>query len=219
MAFDSEEYLKTWRETGRFPKIHDEIADLVAQTYTTKPDEAILDFCGSIGILGQRIQDENKLRVVGAEWLQKSIDSGVAGGVTVRTKQIRVLPTDDSLAEFAAYISEENVSGIAARRCLSDVFGGTTEEKPWDEPDYDFATQWCAAVVDAGVREMWVQGRAWSPLATHPLPHTNSEIACLGTHFTVDERTKNCAYLKARPEPITLTHEQRRAIHDGVIQP
>lgn len=218
MAFDSVDYLRTWKETGRWPDIHAELTDLVAQTYQLDPKkDAVLDLCASVGIMGQQLQDRLKLRVVAVEWLQASIDRGREWGIDVPTMQVRV--DRDTLGDFLTFLQVNDVRGIVARRCLSDVFGGTTEEGPLPEPDWEFAGQWCEGVISVGVTEVWLQGRAYSVNATHPLPHTNSEVACLATHFTVAERSKNCAYLTARPSPIVITAEQRQAVFDGYLEP
>lgn len=215
MAFDSEDYLADWRDRGKWPDIHDEITELVAQTYQGR---SVLDFCASTGILGQRLQDQLRLKVCATEWLAESIERGRSFGINVPTQHLRLLPGDGTLEHFVAWLREHEVTGIVARRCLSDVFGGPGGN-PWPAIDYGWAREWCAAVVEAGVRELWHQGRAFSKRSVHPIPNTAAELSCLATHFTVAETTKNCAYVVARPAAVEVTDAQRQAIFNGTLQP
>lgn len=159
--YDSDEYLKAFKERREYPQIHE---DLWSHIYLRGVSGNCLDICASIGLLGQHVADVFPVKVVAVEALQVSIDSGAAAGVTVPTTQMYVTP--ETLDQFIQIVEENEVRTLLARRALSEVFPAK------DDP---FAYEFCRRIHDAGVNYVYIQGRAVSTRSTHPMKSVEEE--------------------------------------------
>lgn len=187
--YNDESYLQNWQNKDVFPRIHDDIFTLFMQTFES---ESVLDLCCAIGILGTRIHEKAGIDVCGVELLEKNILRAKKWGVPIEILQLSIEPS--TLPTFTDWIKVNNVTGIVARRCISELFGNTPDGKV----DWEWTKLWTNAVADAGVEEIWIEGRADQGRSVHPIPDTKTEIQCLSERYDVDERFKNCAYLKVR---------------------
>lgn len=196
-VFDSEKLLTEWRDQGKWPSIHDEFIGLVH--HTAAADASIMDVCCSTGILPQRVQDQCGRRACGVEWLQSAIDTGRSFGVNVPILCSNI--NRDSLDVLAAWMADNGVSAVSARRCLSEL--AVPPSRPNGPPstntiDFEFSELLFTMFRDAGVTDLWLQGRAFSTRSTHPVPDTDSEVAWVEASgaFRVHRRTRNCAWLR-----------------------
>lgn len=189
IRYNDESHLKNWKEEGSFPKIHDDIFTLFMQTFES---DSVLDLCCAIGILGTRIHEKAGVDVCGVELLEKNIDRARTWGVPVEIKQLSIERA--TLPTFVAWLKHNEVTGIVARRCLSELFGNTPDEKV----DWEWTKIWTGAAADAGVKEIWIEGRADQGRSVHPIPDTATEIKCLSSRYDVRETYKNTAYLKVK---------------------
>lgn len=190
MRFSDEEYLRDWKDNGIFPKIHNNIFNLVASTCES---ETVLDLCACTGLIGQRLQDKLGLKVVAIEGDPAWVERGAKWGTNIPTLNIWVLP--DTLPKVLDWITKNQVTGIVARRCISELFGNDSKGKHLATPNWLWAAEFTEAIVDAGVRELWLEGRADQGRSTHCIPDTETEIKCFSSHFKPYEWYGKCAYL------------------------
>lgn len=193
MRFSDEEYLRAWRDEKVWPKIHNNIYNLVASTCEAT---SVLDLCACTGLLGQRLQDTMGLNVVAIEGDAAWIDRGNKWGTNIPTLHTWVYP--ETMPAIITFIQKHEVTGIVARRCLSELFGNDRKHNMLSEPNWEWATEFSRIISDAGVTEFWVEGRAEQGRSVHPIPNTTMEAACLESHFEVRETYNKCAYLTLR---------------------
>lgn len=193
MRFSDEEYLRAWKEEGVYPKIHDKIYQLFA---TTCESDSVLDLCACTGLLGQRIQDKMGLNVVAVEGDPAWIERGKRWGTNIPTLEVWVLP--NTLKTFTDWIRSNEVTGIVARRCISELFGNDAKGRPLKAPDFVWSKVFTDAILDAGIKEIWLEGRADQGRSVHPVPDTETEAKCFFSGFKLDETYKTCAYLTAK---------------------
>lgn len=183
MRYDTQDRLEEWKARGTFPKIHDALFALVVEEAR---GASFCDLCCSIGLLGQRILEKVPgSRVVGVEMDTDALLRGTAAGIRVPRHQLKVTP--ETVERFAAILRENGVTVLVARRCLSELFAADQRGEWFTE-----------AVLAAGVREFFIQGRQVVPNATHPVPDVRAEIACLGQGLKVRILRGECAYLVPR---------------------
>lgn len=187
IRYNDESHLQKWTDLGTFPRIHDDIFTLFMQTFEA---DSVLDLCCAIGILGTRIHEKAGISVCGVELLEKNITRAKKWGIPIPILELSIEPA--TLDEFTRWIRDNEVTGIVARRCISELFGNT----PDNRVDWEWANLWTNAVADAGVKEIWIEGRADQGRSVHPIPDTATEIKCLASRFTPSETYKNSAYLR-----------------------
>lgn len=191
MRFSDEEYLTDWRDKGVFPKIHQDIFTLFSTTFES---DSVLDLCCCTGLLGQHIKEAYGITVVGAEGDPKWIERGRQFGVNIPTLEVFIKRS--TLKAFVDWIKSHEVTGIIARRCISELFGNKEDGYTMlTEPDWQFAKQFTEAIVGAGVKELWLEGRADQGRSVHPIPDTETEIRCFTPLFTLQDTYRKCAYL------------------------
>lgn len=193
MRFSDEEYLRAWKEDGVWPKIHSTIYTLFSSTYEGR---SFLDLCCCTGLIGQHIQDVNKAKVVAVEGDPAWIQRGKKWGIDVPVFELWVLP--HTLRSFISFIEQNEVTGIVARRCISEIFGNDEKGRHLKTPNWDWAATFTSAILEAGVNEIWIEGRADQGRSTHCIPDTETEAKCFSTGFKVTDRYKTAAYLTPR---------------------
>jgi hypothetical protein len=118
MRFHDESYLKDWSENGRFPAIHDDIFQLFAQTHES---ESVIDLCCCTGLLGQRVHEVLGVKVCGLEGNRRWIERGCKWGIQYPIIELMVkAPT---LPQLSDWLKKNDVTGLLARRCVSELFG------------------------------------------------------------------------------------------------
>lgn len=169
LRFDSEERLELWQRTGRFPDIHD---DLFTTIEVEAEGDSFLDLCCSTGLLGQRLLSAGR-KAVGVEMDERTIALGKRYGVQLEVTQLAV--TVDTFDVLGDVLKRNGVNVLVARRCLSEIFFRPVEREQCGR----FADMLC----DAGVKEVFLQGRQYTPKASHPVPSIKHEVALLDTRF------------------------------------
>lgn len=181
-------HLKRWSTGGGHPRIHDDIYNLIMQTIEA---EALIDMCCAIGLLGTHVQESLGATVIGVEADKTNRERAATYGVPI--PMVPLFIDRSTIGTFADLIREHSVTGILARRCISELFGNTPDKKV----DWEWTKIFSGAIADAGVTEIWIEGRADQGRSVHPVPDTATEVACLESRFEVAERYRNCAYLRA----------------------
>jgi hypothetical protein len=189
IRYNDESYLAAWRDEGKFPRIHDNIFTLFMQTFEA---DSVIDMCCATGLLGTRISEKTGIDVVGVELLEKNIVRAKKFGVEMEFFQMFI--ERRTLPAFVNLIKERKATGIVARRCISELFGNTPDQTV----DWEWSRIWSAAVAEAGIKEIWIEGRADQGRSVHPVPDTATEIRCLESRYYVDETLKGCAYLRVK---------------------
>lgn len=185
--YDDDSYLEAWQSKREYPKIHKNMYELVTATITSK---TVMDLCCSTGLLGQHVADFGA-NVIGVEALQKSIDKAKSFGIEIPLIQLNI--DNNSIDVLCEIIANNSVTGIIARRCLSELF--VTEDKT--SIDFKWANLFTKKIVEAGIKEIWVEGRAEQGRSVHPIPNTETEIVCLESLFDVVVMRNRCAKLEA----------------------
>jgi len=210
VRFDDTGYLDAWRDDGVYPKIHDELFRLVRRTPPTGP---VLDLCCSTGLLAQRINDELRVPAVGIDSDDRAITGAVAAGVKV---PLLTCTLRGDLAAFKDVLATYEVTGIVARRCFPELFGSRAGL------DREFLGIFKTALAEAGVTQLWLQGRQAHRHATNALPSITHEVMAMVLDHQTDPpqwtgrwrlvaKTTACAYLTttpARPNMTLLTPPQ-----------
>lgn len=182
MRYDSQERLDAWRTLRVWPEIHDDLFHLVLSEARGR---RFLDLCCSTGLLGQRLLDKMPgcERVLGLDADAGALERGRDAGVSVPLYHLPI--TRESLGQLVALVERERITGLVARRCLSEIFAA----------DASWAPEFIDALASGGIREVFIQGRAPTARATHPIPNVDAEISVLGRSVNVLQRTGQCAYL------------------------
>jgi len=171
MRFNSVEYLEAYQR-GRFPRIHKPMFEAVLEQAR---GNRILDVCCSTGLLGEHLSTVG-FDVIGIERDLEAIAAAKDHGVGL---DITPLSIDRSTAaEVYKLIEAAGVTIIVARRCFSELF---REER-------DFGVDFCRGIQAAGVNELFLQGRAPTKRATHPIPNLDAEIEVCGGAFVERRR-------------------------------
>lgn len=190
LRFSDEEYLRAWSEEGLYPKIHNIIYTLFSSTHEA---ESVVDLCCCTGLLGQHIKDVNNVSVVAVEGDEAWIERGKKWGTNVETLNLWVLP--NTLEVFTSFLKEHKVTGITARRCISEIFGNDDKGRHLKEPNWAWAKIFTDAIIGAGVNEIWIEGRANQGRSTHCIPDTPTEAKCFSSGFKITEEYKTATYL------------------------
>jgi hypothetical protein len=183
LRFNSIERLRDWQRRGAFPNIHDNIFN-VARSYMD--GDGVLDMCCSFGLLGQRILEAGSVQeVVGMDADEWAIEQGRSGGISARLFSIQITP--DTLSDVVKIIREYKLSVMVARRCISELFGD----------DLGFGPVFASAIRDAGIREIFLEGRAIVARPTHPIPSVKEEVALFAGCYREVKRIGQCSYMRA----------------------
>lgn len=180
MRFNSIEHLQAWQRTGRFPAIHDAIAAAVNSFGCSL---GYLDLCCSFGLLGQRLIRENGCDVVGVDIDADAIAAGQAAGIKAKLIHMPVKP--DTLKDLVQICQSNTLGGIVARRALPELFGH----------DLAFGETFTNAMADAGIKEIFIEGRVATRNATNPLSSIDKEVALLGSRYKQVRRVGAVSYL------------------------
>lgn len=185
MRFDSPELLQAWRETGRWPAIHDAIAQMALEYLR---GQVLLDLGCAFGLLGARIVAETGLRsAIGVDANKATLAASEAAAVPVTRYCLQIVDRP-SMAELGAIIKRHQVDVIVARRILPELFGH----------DIDLGRAFVDMAADLGVKEMLVQGRVETPDAVNPMRSIEREVFFLNQRYDCVALRGPVAYLTAR---------------------
>lgn len=186
MRFDSVEHVDSWRQTGRYPAIHKPIADFVVGRL--RGPASLVDLCCSHGLLGDQLLTRLPpgTSVVGVESSLSAIGRARDAGLRHRIERLHV--DASTYDELAAVVRRAGATVLIARRCLPEILGAALQTAP------DFAR----ALFDAGIREVFLQGRVVVAHPTNPLFSVDKEVEALSSHYGEAERAGQLSHLRAR---------------------
>lgn len=184
VRFNSPEYLEQWKATGAWPVIHNAMADFAASHMR---GESLLDLGCSYGLLGARIAEEaGGMRCAGIDADEKVIEAAQSAGVVMRFFQMKI--TREKLPDLAEIIHEVEATVIIARRVLPELWG----------EDQLGGAHFAITLAEAGVREIFLEGRVASERATNPLRSIGDEVRLLSERYREVHRSKALSYLVLR---------------------
>ncbi|MGV9668660.1 hypothetical protein [Nocardia niigatensis] len=170
--FDSAEHLYDWQRTGRFPRIHDDIYNLV-RSEVSPTDGELLDLGASTGLLTRRFA-QARFVVNAIEADPASIDAGRAAGTYGPGVPVQLWTlTPAALPDFVEYLVAREIRIVVARRVLPELDNsGVTPELLGE------------ALANAGVNHLFLEGRSPRQDAKHRLRSVSDEIAGLENHWS-----------------------------------
>ena len=168
MRFNSPDLLYAWQRTGQWPRIHNAIADCIIGEVPSGP---ILDLCCSFGLLGERLQRQLHIPAIGVERDEAAVKLGQDAGVQMPVEIMEV--NRDTLADLAQVVRGARVTTLVARRALPELFGH----------DLELGRDFAVAMRDAGVEEVFLEGRRPTPKPTNQLASIHDEVALMGAAF------------------------------------
>lgn len=119
--YDSIEYLREWKESGQYPRIHDQIFH-VARAFLSVGSSNVVDLCASTGLLGRRVINELNIPCLAIEANSQSIQNGYEYGAYDHDYQaIEFNITDDALELLEQTLRRNVTTDILARRCFYEL--------------------------------------------------------------------------------------------------
>lgn len=193
-AFENEQYLIDWKEKGIYPKIHEDMFTLFSTTFEC---DSVLDMCCCTGLLGTHVNEFYGIPVVGLEGNPTWIERGRKHGVSIPILEIWI--SKETLPEILEFIKENKVNGMLARRCMAELFAyDKPNGKILMEPDMEWAKFLTESFVEAGIKEVWMEGgRPHSNTDIHPCPTTATGIKFWEPAYKVSEWHRQCVYMVA----------------------
>jgi len=179
MRFNDEYYLKAWKENNEYPKIHRKLFELIKERVT---GDSFIDVCGCHGLLGQHLLELGSAVMCDAD--TKTIKMGKDYGLTLKQYEIKI--TENTYPEFSQILTTNSVNVLVARRCFSEIFAPIPK---------DHWPTFAQLIKDAGVKEVFLQGRAVSKNHTHPLYSVVQEIEVIDSQYEVQYQEGQHAYL------------------------
>ncbi|WP_067565869.1 hypothetical protein [Nocardia acidivorans] len=169
--FDSAEHLYDWQRTGRFPKIHDDIYNLI-RSEVSPGDGAALDLGSSTGLLARRLKHA-RFVVHAVEADANSIVVGRGAGTYGPGVPVRHwMLTPGQMPEFGEFLAGAGITIVAARRVLPELDDAGVSPELLGE-----------TLANAGVRHLFLEGRAPRQDAKHRLRSVSDEVAGLQKYW------------------------------------
>lgn len=189
MRYNNIERLRLWRNRGQFPAIHDNIYNAIL---TYMEGNAALDLCCGFGLLAQRVKEAGYIAVaVGVDDDEQAIREAEEHAIEVELHHLKI--NTETISEVAKLVKASSIDVMFARRCFPELFGGETA-------GCDLATGivFAQAMCEAGVRELFVEGRVQQPGAKNNLPSVAAEVSMLSESFREVKRIGAVSYLRAK---------------------
>lgn len=184
MRFNAPEHLLHWKETGKFPSIHNDIFQLASHCMNGM---AALDLCCSTGLLAEHISAYFGIPVVGVDSDEAALAKARAVGLSVDLQHMRI--DSFNLEPLEKLVEQHQIETVLARRCLPELFGHTPE-----------AGQAFAQMLHRQqVLEVFVEGRVATKLAVNPLASLAKEVEMFAPYYRVSKTHRNVAFLKRVP--------------------
>ena len=184
MRFASPEHLATWKATGAFPVIHDEIFGIIMAEAL---GQSFCDLGSCYGLLMERLQKAMPgATVVGIEADPKTIEAGKLAGVRGTVLKLAV----DRITMTAAteFMSQHNVTVLVARRVFPEIWG----------EDLDGGREFARLLYNIGVSEIFLQGRLASERTVNSLGSVDREVALVSDCFSPVFIRGQIAYLRRK---------------------
>ena len=195
--FNSKLHLEGFRDGRGYPRIHDNIFNLIAETWT---GGSFVDVCCSTGLLGQRLIDKLGVMCCGVDGDAEAIANGKAYGIQMKVHHLII--NEETLGLFSRILDQHDVNTLVFRRCISELFAtgltlgvGNTVQAGVKE---EFAAQVVDLCVAKGIDEIYLQGRAETASAKHPIPNLKAEIKFFLPQYEVQVDRGQCAYLRRK---------------------
>ncbi|MBH0778806.1 class I SAM-dependent methyltransferase [Nocardia bovistercoris] len=185
--YDSAEHLYDWQRNGTFPRIHDDIYNLV-RSEVSPSDGGVLDLGSSTGLLTRRLAQAG-YTVEGIEADANAIAAGRTAGTYAPGVPVQHwMLTPGELPDLADYLADSAIRVVVARRVLPELDdAGITPAMLGD------------TFAKASVRHLFLEGRAPRQAATHRVRSVSIECAELERHWTpITFDGKNRAYLTVK---------------------
>jgi hypothetical protein len=172
--FDSPELVAAWSDAGVYPAIHDAMHQWVRETIGPR-DGTVLDLCSSTGLLARRLGRAG-YRTVAVTQPGPALTLARDAGVYDHTPVLGLRIGPSELPVLDGFMREHQVRTVVARRAFPEL---------WDalgETDFRIMAElW----VDAGVRNVLLEGRVASARSTHPLATAAAEAEALASAWKV----------------------------------
>lgn len=184
MRFSDGQYLKDWANDKSYPKIHDAMFNMIEKY---QEGTGFIDLCGNHGMLATRIYEnicENTILVDGDAGALKL---GVSYSIPVMAYHLMVTPKN--YGKFFMLLSRHDIDTIVARRCISELFTDSSD------PMCAVFTNLCRK---GGINQVFLQGRAPTKNATHPIPSIKEEMECFKADYDVVWAEGQLGYMKLR---------------------
>lgn len=160
------DHLQRWLATGEYPAIHDQLADLI--TSSEQKPLRLADIGACHGLLGASVG-----AVVGIEADHKRVAEARAARVPLPMVPLKI--TRATLPTLSGILRDYNVDGVILRRVMPELWG----------KDVEGARLFALALQAAGVRAIFLQGRAPTKRATAHFHNVQTEITALHGFQTV----------------------------------
>lgn len=179
MAYDNLEYIKTYKKTGVYPRIHNNI---FSQTEYV-PVKNVLDLGCSIGILTHRLGNVYD-NVVGIEPNRKSLENAIfKDNVTFYNFEVN----KDKLKLLKKVIEKHNIEAVFARRVISEIYTTGGEELLYELSDL---------FKECEIKYLVIEGRIDTKRATHYLNNVDKEIRYFINNYKLINTYNNCRVLE-----------------------
>lgn len=183
--FDSPEYLTEWRDTGRYPQIHEPIWNALAATVA--PGARVLDLGACTGLLTARLNAAGYLATA-AEGNRESYAAGLEAGTWGEAPVWFNYVTPATLLGFESMLAERAIEVILARRVFPEVYDGMGGN----------FLAFAEVLAASGVHTIILEGRKASARTVHPLGNASREVAALWGTWKVAEATGDVVVLERR---------------------
>ena len=185
MRFNAAEYVEQWKENGKYPAIHNAIFSAInVHGHGGK----MLDLCCSTGLLGKRIAKLGNYSVIGVESDKRAIELAQKLGNDLPIYEFKI--NRPNLEAFMDILKNENVTAIAARRCIPELFG----------EDVPLGMTFVEGIYEHGVQEVFLEGRVKTKNATNVFNSIEKEIELFVLCYDLVTQNGNVAYLRRKAD-------------------
>lgn len=182
MRFDAHEYVDTWKATGRYPAIHDDIFHAIQSFMCGK---SALDLCCSTGLLGTRVLKKLGVNVIGLDADTKAVDYAKQAGIPIEI--INATLARKNMKDLAQLCQTNKIDTLLARRCMPELFGD----------DLEAGRKFSDLLSLAGIKEIFIEGRISSSRSVNNLSGIKQEVELFTNNYKVARVYKNVAYLRS----------------------
>ena len=183
MRFNSPEHLETWRTTGRYPAIHDALANVAVADVRGR---RLVDLGCSYGLLGARVVAEAGLEFgLGIDADGAVLAAARAAGVPIELEEMKV--TEVTIPRLSDMLEYHRIDVMVARRVLPELFGA----------DLTAGQRFVEMLCQVGIKEVFLEGRVDSPKSVNALRSIAQEVELLAPWFREVRRIGGVSYLVA----------------------
>ncbi len=205
-GFATREFVKTYLETGNYPKIHEDIYKVV-EFFIPEEERTggLIDFGACTGMLTTMMHDFGYSPAIGLEAREQDI-AVFDGWLKKEGRWLQQFfsepQKDECLAELGALVKQYGVKTILARRALPEFLGGTDKHNGHDM-NPDNPARLCDALINNGVTRIIIEGRTFSSRTKHLLGDIDKEVKVMSCRFTETTRYNNVSIMEVDPKKKT----------------